>query len=47
MCVILELMFLSYYCDYIVVKIVIDFTFLSYFLFEITYFQQPCSDLQK
>jgi hypothetical protein len=31
MCVILELLFLSYYCDYIVVEIAIDFTFLSYF----------------
>jgi hypothetical protein len=31
MCVILELLFLLYYCDYIVVEIAVDFTFLLYF----------------
>jgi hypothetical protein len=40
MCVILELLFPSCYCDYIVVEIVVH-SFLSYFFSEIAYFWRP------
>jgi hypothetical protein len=47
MCVILELMFLSFYCDYIVAKIAVFFAFFKFLFSEIVNFRRPTESAEN